>query len=313
MSGVPGHSDGMGRVVRREHDRHERPARTLVLWMWLAPLAAILAASCAHHAAGPADPRRGTLVDSVTTSLWRFDEPAGVRCMDSGPFRIDMTAGNGTHASYGRIGSAREFSRAIDSFVYTPYNPVYDVSAEITVEAWVYPHAFGQYELTPIAARWTEEGNTRSWLFGIVGAKMVPPLANLASPGYFTTLVVNGRQGQLVFTFQPADAGRERTCFSAQHLTLERWAHVAVSFDGAVVRFFIDGALDAQYAIQGRIQPSRAPLLIGNYFDTRRLTAFSGELRLASGDDNPYYAFEGLIDELRISSAARREFPGTQR
>ena len=313
MSGVPGNEDGVGEAVSVGHDRHERLVRAPVLWRWLAPLVAILAASCAHHAAAPADPRRGTPVDSVTTSLWRFDEPAGVRCMDSGRFRIDMTAGNSTHASYGRIGSARELTRVIDSFVYAPYNPVYDVSAEITVEAWVYLHAFGQYELTPIAARWTEEGNTKSWLFGIVGAKLVPPLATLASPGYFTTLVVNGRQGQLVFTFQPGDASRVRACFSAQRLTLERWTHVAVSFDGAVVRFFIDGTLDAQYAVLGRIQPSRAPLLIGNYFDTRRLTAFSGELRLESGDDNPYYAFEGLIDELRLSSAARTEFPGSHR
>ena len=50
-------------------------------------------------------------------------------------------------------------------------------------------------------------------------------------------------------------------------------------------------------------------MLVGNYFDTRRLTSFSGELRLdIGGDDNPYYAFEGLIDELRISNGARTDF-----
>mgnify|MGYP001224167379 FL=1 len=87
-----------------------------------------------------------------------------------------------------------------------------------------------------------------------------------------------------------------------------------MSFDGSVVRLFIDGRLDAQYATRGRIQPSRTPLLIGNYFDTRRLSNFSGELRMEpGGDENPYYAFEGLIDELRISNAARTEFPGTGR
>lgn len=276
------------------------------------PILAILAVSCAHHPA-PSDPRRGTQADSVTTALWRFDELAGVRCMDSGPFRADLIAGNGTHSGYGRIGSAREFTRVIDSFAYGPYNPVFDESGELTVDAWIFPHAFGQYELTPIVARWTEEGNTKSWIFAIVGTKLQPPLARLASPGYHNVLVLNGREGQLMFAFQPADASRPRAFFSTQRLTPERWTHVAASFDGSVVRFFIDGTLDAQYATLGRIQPSRAPLLIGNYFNTRRLTAFSGELRLETGDDNPYYAFEGLIDELRISSAARMEFPGANR
>jgi hypothetical protein len=273
------------------------------------------AVSCAHHGPSPPfDPTRtASLPDSVTVCLWRFDEIAGVRCYDSGPYRLDLTAGNGTRISYGRIGNAREFTRVIDSFAVTPYNPMFDNSAELTIDAWVYPHAFGQYELTPIAARWTEEGNTQSWMFAIVGANLQPPLARLASPGYHNVLVLNGREGQVMFAFQPADASRPRAFFSGQRLVPERWTHVAASFDGSVVRFFIDGALDAQYATPGRIQASRAPLLVGNYFDTRRLSAFSGELRLETGDDNPYYAFEGMIDNLRISSTARTAFPGITR
>jgi len=275
----------------------------------------IAAASCAHHAPSFAtDPTRAaSLPDSVTVCLWRFDENAGVRCYDSGPFRIDLTAGDGTRVGYGRLGNAREFTRVIDSFAVTPYNPIFDNSAEITIDAWVYPHSFGQYELTPIAARWTEEGNTKSWMFAIVGSNLQPPVARLASPGYHNVLILNGSEGQLMFAFQPADASRARAFFSGQRLALERWTHVAASFDGSVVRFFIDGTLDAQYATPGRIQASRAPLLIGNYFDTRRLSNFSGELRLETGDDNPYYAFEGLIDNLRISSTARISFPGIAR
>lgn len=278
---------------------------------WAIPAAVLLAASCAHRAGAPTDvPRGPTEADSVTVSLWRFDESSGVRCGDAGPFRIDLTAGGGTRISYGRIGSAREFTRVIDSFAYAPYNPVFDPSSGLTIEAWVYPHTFGQYEDTPIAARWTEQGTEQSWLFGIVGAKLKPPVAKLASPGYHDPLVLLGRPGQLLFAFQPADASRPRSFFSSQRLTLDRWTHVAVTFEGSVVRFYVDGTLDAQYATPGRIQASHAPLLIGNYFDTHRLTEFSGELRLEIGDDNPYYAFEGMIDELRISSTARTEFPG---
>lgn len=276
-------------------------------------LAIPLGVSCMRAGGRPPDPRQSApVVDSVTVALWRFDEAAGVRCGDAGPFRLDATAGPGTRVSYGRFGSAREFTRVIDSFVYAPDNPVFDPRAGLTVEAWVLAHAFGQYEDTPIAARWTQEGSQQSWLFGIVGGKARPPAARLASPGFHDALVVGGQSGQLVFAFQPEDASPPRAFVSSQRLPLERWTHVAVSYDGQVVRFFIDGRLDAQYATLARIHASAAPLLVGNYFDTRRLTSFGGELRMQpGGDDNPYYAFEGLIDELRISNAARGEFPGT--
>lgn len=276
---------------------------------------AALVLSCTPPGGTPSDPRRAAIAaDSVTVALWRFDESAGLRCADAGPFRLDATAGPGTRGSYGRYAGAREFTRVIDSFVYASYNPVLDPTGGLTVEAWVLPKAFGQYELTPIAARWTQEGNQQSWLFGIVGYRIQQPVARLPSPGYHNRLVLGSATGQLIFAFQPSDASQVRSFTSAQKLVVDRWTHVAATFDGSVVRFFIDGRPETQYATNGRIQPSRAPLLIGNYFDTRRLTTFSGELRMvAGGDENPYYAFEGLIDELRISNAARTEFPGAGR
>ena len=58
------------------------------------------------------------------------------------------------------------------------------------------------------------------------------------------------------------------------------------------------------------IRPSEAPMLVGNLFDPRSLTQFGGQLRVGfEVDRNPYYAFEGLIDELRLSNVARTEFP----
>lgn len=276
---------------------------------------AFAALSCKSPDGTPADPRRAAIgADSVTVALWRFDETAGLRSADAGPFRLDATSGPGTRGSYGRYAGAREFTRAIDSFVYAPYNPMFDPTSGLTIEAWVLPKGFGHYELTPIAARWTQEGTELSWLFGIVGARIQPPATRLPSPGYHSRLVRGSATGQLIFAFQPSDASQVRSFTSTQRLVLERWTHVAVSYDGSVVRFFIDGRPEAQFATSGRIQPSHAPLLIGNYFDPRRLTNFSGELRMVpGGDENPYYAFEGLIDELRISSAARTEFPGAGR
>jgi hypothetical protein len=275
--------------------------------------AALTVASCMHAPPGAHTDHSTTAVDSVTVSLWRFDEGTGVRCADSGPARLDLTAGAGTRTGYGRFGGGREFTRVIDSFVYGPYAPALDPGDAMTIEAWVYLNNYGQYEDTPIAARWTQEGNQQSWLFGVVGQKLKPPLAKLASPGFHDQLVLNGGTGQLVFAFQPVEASLPRAFVSTQRVPLQRWTHVAATFDGEVVCFYVDGRLDAQYATAGHIHPTRAPLLVGNYFDVRRLTGFSGELRLdTGGDDNPYYAFEGVIDELRLSNAARKRFPSAE-
>ena len=51
--------------------------------------------------------------------------------------------------------------------------------------------------------------------------------------------------------------------------------------------------------------------MIGNYIDPRLLTNFSGGLRAsAAADTNSYYAFHGMIDEVRLSSVARKDFRG---
>ena len=269
-------------------------------------LVALPGLACIHAGTTPDRASRDApRADSATVALWRFDEATGVQCADAGPFGLDGTAGPSTRASYGRFASAREFTRAIDSFVHVPYDPIFDRAGELTVEAWVYARGFGDYEDTPIAARWTHEGNQQSWLFGIVGRRRV-----VGGPGLHTALVTSGQSGQLVFAFQPQEVGGPRAFLSTRRLALERWTHVAASFDGSMVRFWIDGRLDAQYATRARIQASAAPVLIGNYFDVRQLTSFGGELRVDPlGGESPSYAFEGLIDELRLSNLARVDFP----
>jgi hypothetical protein len=287
--------------------------RTLLALGALALLLSVL--SCAHTGgAGESKSRRRTTAapapDSVTVALWRMDETNGARITDAGPFRLSGTAGVATNPGYGRIEGAREFTRAIDSFVLVPTNPVLDLAAGFTLEMWVYVRSIGQYEMTPLASRWTQQGNQQSWLFAIGGQYLQAPIANLPSPGYLNALVRPGSPSRLLFAFQPADASIPRVYLSTQTLELERWTHVAVTYEGTIVRFYIDGKLDSQYASPGRIASSIAPLLIGNYIDPRRLSSFGGDLRVdANGDNNPYYAFEGSIDELRISSTARTEFP----
>jgi len=297
----------------RERRAAAATARALVL---AAALAAALAAGCASGGgAGARGPRlvagaTPAPVDSATLLMWRFDETGGPRVADSGPLRIEGRAGVDTRTEFGRLRNARLFTASLESFAYAPYRPVLDPIAGFTVEAWIRPVAFGAYELTPIAGRWTAQPSEQSWLFALVGRGLTPVIAGRPSPGTFASHVAGGGPGRLMFLYQPEDAGPARAYFSSVPVELERWTHVAVSFDGQVVRFYLDGMPDSQHAATGRIRDSRAPLLVGNAFDWRGLSDFGGELR-AEGvlDRTPYYAFQGDIDELRLSTVARTEFP----
>jgi hypothetical protein len=247
--------------------------------------------------------------DSVTIGLWRMDETVGLDVADAGPFRLGGTAGVDTRTGFGRIGRAREFTRSVNSFVFMPYDPLLEMGDALSVEAWVDPLDYGTYEDTPIAGRWTPEALQSSWLLSILGKNN--PQADQLGPGDHTSLLRLGvGAGRVMFVFQPEEAGPARAYYSSRPVERERWTHVAASYDGHIVRIYLNGQLDAQYASPGRVRASEAPLMIGNSMDPRWLTRFSGDLRVGTNaDQTAYYAFVGLIDELRISSSARPGFP----
>lgn len=253
--------------------------------------------------------------DSATILLWHFDETGGNEVGDAGPLSLLGLAGPDTRTDFGRIQRARLFQRTIDSFVAAGYSDPLESPLALTVEAWIRVDEFGQYEDTPIAERWTRLENEHSWLFSVMGRNLLPPVANLPSPGDHQELlpagIASSRVGRVLFAFQPRDAGSPVSFMSNRAIEPGRWTHVAATYDGRVVRFYLDGVLDAQFAYQGAIRPSPAPLLVGNHFDPRWLTNFgTTDIHVQTGvDRNPYYAFVGAIDELRISSVARSSFP----
>jgi len=96
---------------------------------------------------------------------------------------------------------------------------------------WINPSDYGQYELTPLAGCWNEQPNQQSWMFALGGQNFTPPRAYLPSPGFFSFAVPSAHLGQLVFVFQPRAAGGPREFFSGAQIPLNRWTHVAVTFD----------------------------------------------------------------------------------
>jgi Concanavalin A-like lectin/glucanases superfamily len=247
--------------------------------------------------------------DSVTVALWRMDETGGVRVMDSGLFRLSGTAGVDTRTDFGRFGNARVFTRSLDSFVFVPANPVFDFGGSFTIEAWVYLNEYSLFDAAPIIARWSPAVNEQSWFLGVAGYHQGSSLAGSGSAA-LGNIAGSGQPGQLIFAFQTLDAGPPRVYTSTRAIERARWTHVAASYDGSVVRLYLDGQLDAQSATTGRVRPSAAPLIMGNFFDERWLGTFGGDLRIEQAlDSTPYFALEGLLDEVRLSSTARSSFP----
>lgn len=287
------------------------PSRARATLALLALLAAAPIASC-MRAGDPADVAGpSSWADSVTIALWSMDDVTGPYARDSGPALLHAANGSETRADFGTIGGARVFTASIESFLYVPYYAALESPEAFTVEAWVFVSAYGDREDTPIAGRWTELAGEQSWLFSIIGRRPTGGSTAFPSPGHHIRLTLRGAPARLMFAIQPDEASLPLSYYSAEEVELRRWTHVAATFDGNLVCLYIDGRLDSQYAFRGRIRPSGAPLLIGNYFDPRRLSDFGGNWRVEQGSDRtPYYAFNGAIDELRLSRVARTQFLG---
>jgi hypothetical protein len=272
-------------------------------------------AGCAGTAGTPRAPRAPAApsvppaADSVTIALWRFDESGGTRVADSGPFRLDGVAGLDTRTDFGRYRGARVFQRLQDSFVDVGYNPALDAAGSFTIEAWVNINTVTPYEMQVIAGRWTPVPNTQSWVLGVSGNRYHVPQVPTESPEWFLSMVGLAPPQRLVFGFLPAKAGSVKGYTSNSDVPLGRWVHVAATLDGELVCLYIDGRLDAQFATHDTIRPSLAPLLVGNVFDPRYLTSFGGDLRIdPEANATFWYQFDGTLDELRLSRAARARF-----
>jgi hypothetical protein len=248
------------------------------------------------------------VADSATVGLWHLDENGGTRAADAGPAHLDGIAGTDTRTPFGRYRSSRRFERDVDSWVFVPYAPELDTDAGFTIEAWVYVDSVAIYEAQVIAARWSPESNQQTWVFGISGRNLAFPEVP-AGPNWFNSVLGLAPPQHLLFGYQPLLAGGVRGFFSTSEIPLERWVHVAASLDGEVVRLYVDGQLDAQYATTGTIRPSAAPLLLGSVFDPRHLTSFGGDLRMdPNASITVYYPFVGALDEVRLSRVARSHF-----
>ena len=193
--------------------------------------------------------------DSGLVAAYSFDEGTGTTVTDGSGNGNDGTINGATWTSAGQSGNALSFS-GTRSRVTIPDSASLDLTTGMTLEAWVNP--------STVDSAWRDviyKGDDNYYLEATS--------SHNAAPGGGGTF--NGTDGAATFGTAP--------------LAANTWTHLAVTYDGAMVRLYVNGVQVASGAQTGDILTSANALQIGG-------DSFYGQY------------FQGMIDEVRVYSVA---------
>lgn len=189
------------------------------------------------------------------------------RVSPGGPFLennpLDMTTDGGS--GYFQSGTRLSISS----------NTALDVGSKMSAEAWIYVDQLptgnaGTNGQGVIFSRWTSSGGSRSWV------------------------LLLGADGQLSFWFSSNGGTSYSKCNSAVGvITTGQWYHVAVTWDGANQRLFIDGNLEQTTAnTAGPKKAVTADFAINAYNTTVTPTSkvYVSDVRFFNNAQNPWIA-----------------------
>jgi len=184
-------------------------------------------------------------------AAWGFEEGGGPTASDATGHGHDGTLGGGVAWTIlGRFGNALAFD-GVDDVVVVPDADALDFSTGFTLTAWV--------NLDQIETGWTAVVHKEP------DAYLMDVSSPLGTPGGAATL--DGTCCAIVYAPQPLPA--------------QTWLHLAVTYDGSSLSYFVDGAPVASVAASGLVTATTGALRIGN-------STYSGE------------GFKGRIDEVRV-------------
>jgi len=182
-----------------------------------------------------------------------------------------------TWAVAGRVGDAL-YCDGRTGYAEVPHSPAIDPT-NLTVEAWVY------LEVYPLG------GENRRWV--------VNKNSNESQEGHYG-LALRGTKAGVYFNIGNHDAGKAELWSAEGSIQLRHWHHLAMTYDSAVLRFYLDGQAVTNFPINKVRVPGKHPLHLGRRQDG-------------------YVYCDGAMDEVRIYNRALSaeeiktsfELPGT--
>ena len=179
-------------------------------------------------------------------------------------------SGDFTSAAYntGKVGAAFDFNVANN--VVIADQPSFNPTNALTIECWVYPLALTVSYAQDLVSKDGEFSGPRQYML-----TMGPPPGLDNGTGGFRAHV--GVPGGFFYFIDGATKAQTNT-----------WYHVAMTYDGAMLKLFVNGNLDAQLAVTGPIITSSEPIRLGGG---------------APGND-PAYFFNGRLDEVALYGRA---------
>jgi len=186
-------------------------------------------------------------------AAYAFDDGSGTTATDSSGKTNTGTLVNATWSGAGKFGGALSFNGT--ARVDVANSTSLQLTSAMTLEAWVNP--------STVSSVWRDviyKGNDNYYLEGTSDHSGAPDAGG---------------------TFGGANAN----AFGTTALPVNTWSHLALTYDGATLSLYVNGALVSSVARTGAIATSTNPLQIG-------------------GDGLFGQNFNGLIDEVRIYNTA---------
>ncbi|NUT54739.1 MAG: hypothetical protein HOQ03_01980, partial [Thermoleophilia bacterium] len=186
---------------------------------------------------------------------WAFDEGTGTTTSDQSGRGNTGTLANATWVTTGKFNNALSFN-GTNAWVTVVDAASLDLTTGMTLEAWVRPSVAGGWRT--VAAKDMSGGLA----YGLYSN------TNGAFPGTEVSI-----------------GGTARSLNGTTALPVGSWSHVAVTYDGATLRLYVNGAQASQLAAAGSLATSTSPFHIG-------------------GNGSWGEWFNGSIDEVRLYSRA---------